>query len=157
MASNANLVVLMGNLTRNPELRYTPKGRAVTTLNLAINRRYKDRETGEFVQQTDYVPVSVWGSLAENCDKYLAKGRGVYIEGRLSLKKWEDASGESRSRLEVVARNVQFLGSASSAGKGAPAKASAEAYDDNVDTDEELAGSGVSEAGSDDDDEEIPF
>ena len=109
MSSSANLVVLMGNLTRSPELRYTPQGRAVTTLNLAVNRVYRDRDTGEQVKNTDFIPVSVWGKQAENCEKYLSKGRGVYVEGRLSLNRWEDSNGESRSRLEVIARNVQFL------------------------------------------------
>ena len=74
MAGNANLVVLMGNLTRNPELRYTPNGKAVTTLNLAVNRVYRDRNTGEQVKNTDFIPISVWGKQAENCENYLAKG-----------------------------------------------------------------------------------
>ncbi len=111
MAGNANMVVLMGNLTRSPELRYTPQGRPVTTLNIAVNRIYKDRDTGESVKNTDFIPVSVWGVQAENCEKYLTKGRGVYVEGRILMNKWEDANGETRSKLEVVARNVQFLSS----------------------------------------------
>jgi single-strand DNA-binding protein len=151
MAGSANLVILIGNLTRKPELRYTPQGRAVTTLNVAVNRVYKDRDTGQQVKNTDFIAVAVWGSQAENCEKYLDKGRSVYIEGRLSLNKWEDANGESRSRLEVVARNVQFLSSAG-AGTGAvssPVSGKEEAsFDENIDevsaTDEEI-------------DEEIPF
>jgi single-strand DNA-binding protein len=149
MAGNANLVVLIGNLTRDPDLRYTPQGRAVATLSLAINSNYKDRNTGEMIKNTDYIPVSVWGNQAENCDKYLSKGRSVYIEGRLSLNQWEDSSGEKRSRLEVVARNVQFLSSAG-AGTAKPAAAPEKAQASNVEKD-------FVDNTSDINDEEIPF
>jgi len=148
MAGNANLVVLMGNLTRNPELRYTPNGRAVTTLNLAVNRVYRDRNTGEQVKNTDFIPVSVWGKQAENCEKYLSKGRAVYVEGRLNLNKWEDSSGESRSRLEVVANNVQFLSSPSSR----PDTGAAAGSDNDEVPDFDEDSSDVEAA-----DEEIPF
>ncbi len=107
--ANANLVVIMGNLTRKPELRSTPGGRSVTTLSVAVNRIYKDRNTGEQVKNTDFIDVSVWGRNAENCEEYLSKGSGVYVEGRLNLRQWESQNGEPRSKLEVVARNVQFL------------------------------------------------
>lgn len=109
MASNANLVILMGNLTRNPELRHTPSGRAVATLNIAVNRSFKNNNTGEWDTAVDFFPVVVWGAQAENCEKYLSKGSGVYIEGRLSRDTWTTPEGENRSKIEVVARSVQFL------------------------------------------------
>ncbi len=152
MAGNANLVVLMGNLTRNPEERHTPSGQAVTTLTVAVNRTYTDKNTGNKVEDTTFVDVVVWGRQAENCVKYLSKGRPVYIEGRLSLNRWETPNGEPRSKLEVVARSVQFLGSPG----GAPAekqKFSADAEKDNsvddVDDAMEAEDKGI--------DEEIPF
>lgn len=114
--ANANLVVIMGNLTRTPEVRSTPGGRSVTTLSVAVNRVYRDKNTGEQVKNTDFIDVSVWGRQAENCGQYLSKGSGVYVEGRLNLRKWESANGDPRSKLEVVARNVQFLPSSSSGG-----------------------------------------
>ncbi|MFC2062074.1 single-stranded DNA-binding protein [Elusimicrobiota bacterium] len=150
MASNANLVVIMGNLTRDPDLRYTPQGRPIATLSLALNRRYKDRETGEYVEKTDFIPVSVWGTQAENCDKYLSKGRGVYVQGRLTQNKWENANGESRSRLEVVAENVQFLPSSRSADAGKVSKET-DPQEEEVSQDESGSES------EDSDDEEIPF
>ncbi|MDA3793267.1 MAG: single-stranded DNA-binding protein [Elusimicrobia bacterium] len=107
--ANANLVVIMGNLTRKPELRSTQGGRSVTTLSVAVNRVYKDKNTGEKVENTDFIDVSVWGRQAETCEKYLSKGSGVYVEGRLNLRRWESQNGDPRSKLEVVARNVQFL------------------------------------------------
>jgi len=149
MASNANLVVLMGNLTRNPELRYTPSGSPVTTLNIAVNRRYKDRNSGEWVEKADFIPVSVWGTQAENCEKYLSKGRGVYIEGRLSMNRWENPDGESRSRLEVVAGSVQFLPGGASRG------AAASKEDENEEAVENFEEDAAS--GGEDEDEEIPF
>lgn len=112
--ANANLVVIMGNLTRKPELRSTPGGRSVTTLGIAVNRVYRDKNTGDKVENTDFIDVSVWGRQAENCEKYLSKGSGVYVEGRLNLRRWESSNGDPRSKLEVVARNVQFLPSSSS-------------------------------------------
>lgn len=153
MASSANLVILMGNLTRNPEVKYTPSGQPVGTLNMAVNRRYKNRDTGEFVEQTDFIRVSVWGKQAENCEKYLSKGRGVYIEGRLAQNRWEDANGESRSRLEVVARNVQFLPYGGKTAEEIPEEG--KKVEDNEPWDEEEK---VKQKDNDEEsDEEIPF
>lgn len=104
-----NRVILAGNLTRDPELRYTPSGTAVTDLSLAINNvrgRGTDRK-----EDTIFVDVTVWDRQAENCCEYLAKGRPVLVEGRLRQDTWEDReTGKKRSRLVVVAQNVQFLG-----------------------------------------------
>jgi single-strand DNA-binding protein len=108
MSASLNKVMLLGNLTRDPEIRYTPKGTAVGDLGLALNRRVKNGDQWE--DQTTFVDVTVWGRTAENCDEYLTKGRPVLIEGRLQVDTWEDKeTGQKRSRLKVVAEQVQFL------------------------------------------------
>lgn len=105
---NLNKVLLMGNLTRDPELRYTPGGASVTTLGLAINQKYKQGE--EWKEDTCFVDITVWGKQGENCAEYLSKGRPVFVEGRLNFRSWETEDGQKRSKLDVVAFNVQFLG-----------------------------------------------
>lgn len=116
--ANLNKVLLMGNLTRDPEVRYTPKGTAVAELGIAVNRIYSG-ENGEKREETTFVDVTVWGRTAENVGEYLKKGRPVFIEGRLQLDSWEDKqSGQKRNKLKVVADNVQFLGSRGGAGAG---------------------------------------
>lgn len=110
--SSVNKVILMGNLTRDPELRYTPKGSAVAEIGLAVNRKVSDGN-GNWSDETTFVDVTVWGKTAENVGKYLNKGRGVFVEGRLQLDTWEDKqTGQKRSKLKVVGENVQFLPSA---------------------------------------------
>jgi single-strand DNA-binding protein len=106
-----NKVLLMGNLTRDPELKYTPKGMAVAELGLAVNREYTT-DGGEKREEVTFVDVTVWGRQAETCGEYLKKGRPVFVEGRLQLDTWDDKqSGQKRSKLRVVAERVQFLGS----------------------------------------------
>jgi len=121
-----NRVLLMGNLTRNPEIRYTPSGTAVSDLGMAVNESFKNK-VGETVEQVCYVDVVVWGRQAETASEYLQKGSPLFVEGRLQLDQWENQQGEKRSKLRVRADRVQFLGSL---GKGteyaaAPAAASA--------------------------------
>lgn len=108
--ASLNKVMLMGNLTRDPEVRYTPKGQAVTDIALAINRRYRvDNETRE---EVTYVDVTFWGKQAEVLGQYMKKGRPLYVEGRLRLDSWEDKqTGQKRSRLTVTGEEFQFLGS----------------------------------------------
>lgn len=108
--ANLNKVFLMGNLTRDPELRYIPGGTAVTTFNLAINYSYK-MQTGEQKEEVCFVKVVVWGKQAESCSQYLSKGRPVFVEGRLIYRSWEDKDGNKKNTLEVRADRVQFLGS----------------------------------------------
>ncbi|MFH0925835.1 MAG: single-stranded DNA-binding protein [bacterium] len=115
MATNFNKVLLMGNLTRDPELRYIPSGTAVCTLGLAVNRKYKQND--EMKEETCFVDVVVWGKRAENCSEYLTKGRPIFVEGRLNYRSWEGDDGKKRNKLDVVALDVQFLGTP---GKGAP-------------------------------------
>ena len=110
--ANLNKVFLIGNLTRDPELRYTPSGTAVAQLGLATNRRWKDRQSGEMREETTFVDVELWSKQAELAGQYLAKGRPVFIEGRLRLDQWEDRNtGQKRSKLKVVGERFQFLGS----------------------------------------------
>jgi len=111
--ANLNRVLLIGNLTRDPEIRYTPKGTAVADVGLAINR-VLNTEEGERREEVTYVDVVLWARLAEIADQYLKKGRPVFIEGRLQLDSWDDKqTGQKRSRLRVVAENMQLLGSRS--------------------------------------------
>jgi single-strand DNA-binding protein len=111
--ANLNRVLLIGNLTRDPEIRYTPKGTAVADLGLAISR-VLNTEEGERREEVTYVDVVLWARLAEIADQYLKKGRPVFIEGRLQLDTWDDKqTGQKRSRLRVVAENMQLLGSRS--------------------------------------------
>ena len=105
-----NKVLLMGNLTRDPEVRYTPKGTAIANIGLAVNRVYKT-ESGEQKEEVTFVDIEVWGRQAETVGQYLSKGRPVFVEGRLKLDSWEDKeSGQRRNKLKVVAERVQFLG-----------------------------------------------
>jgi len=102
-----NKVLLMGNLTRDPELRFIASGTAVASFGMAINRKYKQGD--EWKEDVCFVDITVWGKQAENCAEYLNKGRAVFVEGYLRLNSWETEAGEKRSKLEVVANTVQFL------------------------------------------------
>lgn len=116
--ANFNKVLLMGNLTRDPDLRYTPKGTAVAEIGLAVNR-VQTLDNGEKREETTFVDVTLWGRTAEIANEYLKKGRPVFIEGRLQLDSWEDKqSGQKRSKLRVVAEGMQLLGSPRGAGEG---------------------------------------
>jgi single-strand DNA-binding protein len=107
--ANLNKVLLLGNLTRDPELRYTPKGTAVADIAVAINRVWNN-EQNQRQEETTFVDITLWGRQAEIAQQYLSKGRGVFIEGRLQMDTWEDkASGQKRSKLKVVAENLQFM------------------------------------------------
>lgn len=109
--ANYNKVILMGNLTRDPELRYTPKGTAIARLGVAVNRRWTG-EGGEQREETTFVDVDAFGKQAETLGQYMKKGRPIFIEGRLRLDSWEDKqTGQKRSKLGVVLENFQFLGS----------------------------------------------
>jgi single-strand DNA-binding protein len=108
--ASLNSIILIGNLTRDPELRYTQSGSAKAQFAVAVNRYWKDRE-GNRQEETTFVPIVVWGAQAENCANYLKKGRPVAVEGRLSIRSYTTEEGEQRKVTEVVANNVQFLGS----------------------------------------------
>ena len=102
--SSLNKVILIGNLTRDPELRYTPSGTALCKFGLAVNRKSKEKE------EVTFVDITAWGKTGETASQYLAKGRQVCIEGRLTYSQWEDDGGKKRSKLEVTAEQVTFLG-----------------------------------------------
>ena len=110
--ASLNLVILAGNLTRDPETRQLPSGTAVADLGLAVNETYKNKN-GETVEQTCFVDVVAWGKLADTCGQYLRKGSPVLVEGRLQLDQWTSKEGEKRSKLRVKADRIQFLGSGS--------------------------------------------
>jgi len=121
-----NKVILMGNLTKDPEVRFTPSGTPVATFSLAVNRRYKQGE--ELKDEVCYIDIVVFGKQAENCGQYLSKGHGVIVDGRLQQRRWETDDGQKRSKHEVVAQTINFLpkraeasGTAVSTSKTAPA------------------------------------
>jgi len=109
MSASFNHVVLVGNLTADPDMQYTSGGSARTKFSIAVNRRYKD-SAGQLQEEVVFVPIIAWGSLAENCSNYLAKGRSVLVEGWLRIRDFVGDDGVKRKYTEVVAQNVQFLG-----------------------------------------------
>src|SRR5881296_1198081 len=110
MAANINRVVLVGNLTRDPELRHTPSGTPVCSLRIAVNSRRRD-ESGQWTDKPNYFSISVFGNQAESCSQFLSKGRPVAVDGRLDWREWESQDGGKREAVEIVAESVQFLGS----------------------------------------------
>ncbi len=108
MSVNLNKVLLIGNLTRDPELRYTPQGTAVSTIRIAVNRNFKDR-AGENKQETCFINLVAWSNLAEVCNQYLHKGKPVFVEGILQSRNWQDSQGNKRTTIEVRAERIQFL------------------------------------------------
>ena len=155
-ASNVNVVVITGNLTKDPELRHTGGGTAICELRVAVNSRRKDGQTGEWVDKPNFFDVVVWGAQGENCANYLSKGRPVAVEGRLDWREWEakDGSGK-RQAVQVVANTVQFLGSrdgGNAGGNGGGFSPSSDVPADTSDFEGAAAGSGG--GGSEDD---IPF
>ena len=115
-ASNVNVVVITGNLTRDPELRSTPGGTSVCKLRVAVNSRRKEGDN--WVDKPNFFDVTVWGAQGENCANYLGKGRPVAVEGRLDWREWEDQGGNKRQSVEIIANTVQFLGSRDGSGGG---------------------------------------
>ncbi|MGH7355668.1 MAG: single-stranded DNA-binding protein [Candidatus Rokuibacteriota bacterium] len=140
--ASLNKVLLIGNLTRAPELRYTPSGTAVADLRMAVNRNYTT-QSGEKREETFFVNVVVWGKQAESSGEYLDKGSSIFVEGRLQTRDWEGKDGQKRSVTEVVAERVQFLSRTKGGGAGAPAPATAPAF-----AEEAPAGGG---------DDDVPF
>lgn len=110
--ANLNRVILIGNLTRDPEMRFTPSGTNVTNFGLAVNRRYTNK-AGEKVDSADFFNIVCWGKLAELVSQNITKGTPVAVDGRLQYRAWEAADGQKRSTVEIVAENVQFLGKTS--------------------------------------------
>lgn len=155
-ASNMNVVVVTGNLTRDPELRSTPGGTSVCKLRVAVNSRRKNPH-GEWVDKPNYFDVTVWGGQGENCANYLSKGRPVAIEGRLDWREWEDKEGGKRQSVEIIANSVQFLGSRDGSGgtngNGGFSPSSSDTPADSSDFEVAAVGAGSGDGGDDD----IPF
>lgn len=107
--ASINKVILIGNLGQNPELKHTPNGQAVANFSIATNENWKDK-SGQDQSRTEWHRIVVWGKTAENCAKYLAKGRPVYIEGKLQTRQWQDKDGQTKYTTEIQAQTVQFLG-----------------------------------------------
>jgi single-strand DNA-binding protein len=119
--SNINVVVLTGNLTRDPETRSTGSGQTVCSLRMACNGRRRNPQTQEWEDVPNYFDVSVWGAHGENCQRYLSKGRGIAVDGRLQWREWTDQSGNKRQSVDIVANSVQFLGGANGDGASSAA------------------------------------
>jgi len=120
MPAELNKVFLIGNLTRDPELRYTGSGKAVCNFDLAVNQSYKDASTNEAKKETLFIRISVWNKMAELCAEYLKKGSKVLVEGRLRMDRWESTDGKPRTRIDVQAQRVQFLDPKAAPGEPAP-------------------------------------
>jgi single-strand DNA-binding protein len=155
-----NVVVITGNLTRDPELRHTGGGTAVCELRVAVNSRRKDGQTGEWVDKPNYFDVTVWGAQGENCATYLSKGRPVAIEGRLDWREWEaKEGGGKRQAVQIIANTVQFLGSRDGSGGGGGGNGNGGGFTPSSDvpadtSDFEGAAAGAGGGGGEDD---IPF
>lgn len=151
-----NKVILMGNLTRDPELRVTPKGTAVCQLGLAVNSTYKDKE-GNTKEEVTFVDIDAFGRQAEVIAKYMSKGRPILVEGRLKLDSWETKEGDKRNKLKVVLENFQFVGARGDSGGGEYAGGSS-AEDSSVPPPRaagRAGGGGGARAGVDE--EDVPF
>ena len=119
--ANINRVVLVGNLTRDPELKSLPSGSSVCDLRMAVNFRRKNQQTGEWIEEPNYFTVSVFGAQGENCARFLTKGRAVAIDGRLRWRQWDAQDGTKREAVDIVADTVQFIGPREDGGgSGAP-------------------------------------
>ena len=156
--ANLNKVMLIGNLTRDPELRHTPKGTAVSEISMAINRVWNN-DQGQKQEETTFVEVTLWGRQAELAQQYLTKGRPVYIEGRLNLDTWDDKeTGKKRSKLRVIGENMQFLSSGTGAG-GTGGGSSERSSQASTPPQRSNSAQGASAASADDypEDDDIPF
>jgi len=127
--SSVNKVILIGNLGKDPEVRYTSGGQAVCHFSIATSERWKNKTNGEWEERTEWHNIVVWGKQAELCKEYLSKGRTVYIEGRLQTRSWEDKEGNKRYTTEVVATNVRFLGGRKEGSPSMSAGSSGTSYD----------------------------
>jgi|SRR5579875_1079099 len=157
MAGNINRVIITGNLTRDPEMRTRPDGEGITicSLRVACNGRRRNPSTGEWEDQPNYFDVTVFGAQGENCGKYLTKGRGVAVDGRLRWREWSDQQGQKRQSVDIIAESVQFLGGRDDAGASNGFSSSVRAPEADVPIDTgDFQPAAVSTPGGDDD---IPF
>lgn len=157
-ASNVNVVVVTGNLTRDPELRHTGGGTAVCDLRVAVNSRRKD-QSGNWVDKPNYFDVTVWGAQGENCAQYLSKGRPVAIEGRLDWREWEAKDGGKRQAVQIIANTVQFLGSRDGNGGGGNGNGGGGGFTPQSDVPADMSdfGGAPAGAGGGSSEDDIPF
>lgn len=159
--ASVNKVILIGNIGQDPDLRYTPAGKAATTLSVATSRRWKSKETGESQEETEWHRVVLYDRLAEIAGEYLKKGRPVYIEGRLKTRKWQDKDGRDNYTTEIVAEDLKLLGSredSDEGGRRAPAPNTRQAQRAQAPAPaERRAPPPKSSTGFDDMDDDIPF
>jgi single-strand DNA-binding protein len=156
MARGVNKVILIGNLGKDPEVRYSPNGGAVTNITLATSESWKDKNTGEKQEKTEWHRVVFFGKLAEIAGEYLKKGSQVFIEGRLQTRKWQDKEGKDRYTTEIVAGEMQMLGSRE--GRGAPAPDFDQSADEGRSNSRAPAAAGAGKSGGASDfDDDIPF
>ena len=155
-ASNLNVVVITGNLTRDPELRSLPSGTSVCDLRVAVNTRRKNGATGEWEDKPNFFDVKVWGAQGDNCARFLSKGRPVGVQGRLEWREWETQDGHKRQAVDIIADSVQFLGGRDDAPSGPfTASAAAGSSSSDVPIDDRDFQAATSAVGVGDDD--IPF
>ncbi|HEX19897.1 MAG TPA: single-stranded DNA-binding protein [Acidiferrobacteraceae bacterium] len=151
MARGVNKVILVGNLGRDPEIRYSANGQAIANVNIATSESWKDKNTGEKQEKTEWHRIVFFGRLAEIVGEYLKKGSQIYVEGRLQTRKWQDKEGKDRYTTEIVANEMQMLGSRG--GSGAPS----DNFNQDTGSTGEPATSSTSAGGGDDFDDDIPF
>lgn len=137
MARGVNKVIAIGNLGKDPETRYLPSGAAVCNFSIAVSESWKDKQSGEIKERTEWMNIEVWGNSAEACQKYLTKGSQCYVEGKMQTDKWQDKDGKDRWTTKIRADQVQFLGSprdgaAPAAPKPDPASAPDDKFDDDI-------------------------
>ena len=154
--ASVNKVILIGNCTRDPEVRYTPKGTAVADIGMAMNR-YFSSDGGERREETTFVDVTLWGRQAEVAGEYLKKGRPVYIEGRLQMDSWDDKNtGQKRTKLKIVGEQMQLLGSREGGG-GSGSQQRSESPQSNQSSSESSGGNDGAQFETDAEDDDIPF
>jgi single-strand DNA-binding protein len=147
-----NKITVIGNLGRDPELRYTPQGTAVCDFSVAVNDRKRDK-SGEWQDVTTWFKITFWGKQAENASKYLTKGKQVYCEGRLQVEEWTDRDGKNRFTLAIQGSDMQFLGDGGRAGGDGESQASQSSYSSAASANAEFSGQAATAASEDD----IPF
>ena len=155
--ANINRVVIEGNLTRDPELKQLPSGNAICKLRVAVNDRVRDRESGQWSDKPNYFDVTVWGAQGESINRYLTKGSGIMIDGRLSWREWDAQDGTKRQSVEIIAENTRFVGGRDGSGSGGDFERGGRgggSYSDDF-TPQPARSAAPVPAGDDDDD--IPF
>jgi len=160
--ASVNKVIIVGNLGRDPEVRYTPNGSAVCNVSVATTRSWKNKESGDKAEETEWHRVVFYDKLAEIAGEYLKKGRSVYVEGRLKTRKWQDKDGVEKTTTEIVATDMQMLGSREGMGGGAPSEDGGSGYERSAPASRPAAAAAnrpaaKSTSGFSDMDDDIPF